>query len=192
MSSTFTKSKLPPLNQSVFGQSQVLQIVVGLKGTDIQNWANRSLLGSAFLKRGRGRHRTYSTNDCLLLALMLRLRSVGLAVSEAVEWIYKEGSAKASLATLMRNIAIQKADSRNIEPVVLLEIAEFGEPLNGLRYNIMAHELIAPNFDIDVFAVMRQGRIDHLIFIDLTEVVHRVMDGVSSIANAGTKHSDSQ
>jgi hypothetical protein len=169
------------IHELVFEQSDVLQIVSGLKGTDIQNWANRSLLGGGFLNCGRGKRRAYSVNDCLLLALMLRLRTVGFSVREAVEWIFKDWSAKASLATMMKNAAYQLTHSGKVDPVVLLEIAEFGKPLNGLRYNIMAHELSEPTFDIDVFYVMRQGGNDHLMFIDLTELVHRVIDGISKI-----------
>lgn len=165
------------LSATAFAQNQVLKIV-GLKATDIQNWTNRGLLGGSFLNHGRGKHRTYSVNDCLLLGLMLRLRTVGFSAREAVEWIFMEWPAKPSLATLLRTTAAQLIRNGTISPVVLLEIVEFGEPLNGLRYNIMAHELAGPNFEMDVFAVMRESRKDHIIFIDLTEIVHRVIDGV--------------
>ena len=65
--------------------------------------------------------------------------------------------------------------------MVLLEISEFGEPLQGLRYNLMAHELFGPSFEMDVFHEMRSGGDDHIIFIDLVEVVHRVIDGVQRV-----------
>jgi len=52
----------------------------------------------------------------------------------------------------------------------------------------MAHELRGPTFELDVFQVMRQGGNDHLMFIDLTEVVQRVIDGVTKItATPGDK-----
>ena len=177
------KSKLlsAALHERIFTQRQVLAIVTGIKATDIQNWTNRSLLGAAFLERGRGNRRLYSIEDCLLLAIALRLRTVGFSISEAIDWILKDWSAKASLATLARNAARQLARGEKVAPMVLLEISEFGEPLQGLRYNLMAHELVGPSFEMDVFHEMRSFGNDHLIFIDLVEVVHRVIDGVQRV-----------